>query len=377
MFAYLPDERTRADPADRTGRPCERSRDAGHPVITIPTRGPADLGRVFLLAELAVAVAGWGLQINPFDQPNVQQAKDATKRVLGRIRDDARAARDRRRRRRRAARAARRRRAAAATSRSWAMCSPRPSSTRPSPSCARRSATRRRRRRRSATARASCTRPASSTRAGREIGRFLQLMHDGPDDVEIPGAQLHVHDARRTPRRSATCETLRSLGLPAERVRLAGDRPGERAARTRPRRIKEMLLTQIGFVGLGKMGGNMVHRIRRDSEHEVVAFDFDKKAVKQARARTARPARPRCKELVKQLKAPRIVWIMVPAGDPTQQTVDKLAKLLDARRHDRRRRQLEVDRRQAPRQGAARARASTTSTSASPAACGGSRSATA
>ena len=41
-------------------------------------------------------------------------------------------------------------------------------------------------------------------------------------------------------------------------------------------------MTQIGFVGLGKMGGNMVHRIRRDSEHEVVAFDFDPKAVKQA-----------------------------------------------------------------------------------------------
>jgi 6-phosphogluconate dehydrogenase len=39
---------------------------------------------------------------------------------------------------------------------------------------------------------------------------------------------------------------------------------------------------QIGFVGLGKMGGNMVHRIRRDSEHEVVAFDFDKDAVKRA-----------------------------------------------------------------------------------------------
>ena len=37
---------------------------------------------MFLLAELAVAVAGWGLEINPFDQPNVQQAKDATKRVL-------------------------------------------------------------------------------------------------------------------------------------------------------------------------------------------------------------------------------------------------------------------------------------------------------
>ena len=41
-------------------------------------------------------------------------------------------------------------------------------------------------------------------------------------------------------------------------------------------------MTQIGLVGLGKMGGNMVRRIRRDSDHEVVAFDFDGKAVKQA-----------------------------------------------------------------------------------------------
>ena len=55
---------------------------AGHPVITVPTRGPGDLGRVFMLWEIAVAVAGWGLEINPFDQPNVQQAKDATNRVL-------------------------------------------------------------------------------------------------------------------------------------------------------------------------------------------------------------------------------------------------------------------------------------------------------
>ena len=44
---------------------------------------------------------------------------------------------------------------------------------------------------------------------------------------------------------------------------------------------------QIGFVGLGKMGGNMVHRIRRDSKHEVVAFDFDKRAVKRAVKRLA------------------------------------------------------------------------------------------
>jgi 6-phosphogluconate dehydrogenase len=86
---------------------------------------------------------------------------------------------------------------------------------------------------------------------------------------------------------------------------------------------------QIGFVGLGRMGGNMVRRIRRDSEHEAVAFDFDKRAVKQAVKRGASGA-DSLKDLVKQLRPPRIVWIMVPAGDPTQQTVDKLAKLLDS-----------------------------------------------
>jgi transaldolase/glucose-6-phosphate isomerase len=57
-------------------------RKAGHPTITVRADGPADLGRVFFFAELATAVAGWVLEINPFDQPNVQEAKDNTKRVL-------------------------------------------------------------------------------------------------------------------------------------------------------------------------------------------------------------------------------------------------------------------------------------------------------
>jgi 6-phosphogluconate dehydrogenase len=87
-------------------------------------------------------------------------------------------------------------------------------------------------------------------------------------------------------------------------------------------------MTQIGFVGLGKMGANMVHRIRRDSEHEVVAFDFDKAAVKKA-VKTGASGAESLKDLVKQLRPPRMVWLMVPAGEPTQQTVDKLAKLLD------------------------------------------------
>jgi 6-phosphogluconate dehydrogenase len=85
---------------------------------------------------------------------------------------------------------------------------------------------------------------------------------------------------------------------------------------------------QIGFVGLGRMGGNMVHRIRRDSDHEVIAFDPNRDAVAQAKGHGAEGARSLA-DLVKKLQPPRIVWIMVPAGDPTQQTVDKLATLLD------------------------------------------------
>ena len=55
---------------------------AGHPVLTVTAEGPEDLGRLFFGAEFATAVAGAVLEINPFDQPNVQQAKDATNAAL-------------------------------------------------------------------------------------------------------------------------------------------------------------------------------------------------------------------------------------------------------------------------------------------------------
>jgi len=57
-------------------------RKAGHPTITVHAEGPADLGRIFFYSEFATAVIGWVLEINPFDQPNVQEAKDNTARVL-------------------------------------------------------------------------------------------------------------------------------------------------------------------------------------------------------------------------------------------------------------------------------------------------------
>jgi 6-phosphogluconate dehydrogenase len=80
---------------------------------------------------------------------------------------------------------------------------------------------------------------------------------------------------------------------------------------------------QIGFIGLGKMGGNMVTRIRRDSDVEVVAFDFSADAVKVAEEHGASGS-DSLEDLVSKLSPPRVVWIMVPAGKPTEDTIDKL-----------------------------------------------------
>jgi 6-phosphogluconate dehydrogenase len=75
---------------------------------------------------------------------------------------------------------------------------------------------------------------------------------------------------------------------------------------------------QLGLVGLGKMGGNMRERLRR-ADHKVIGYDHNA-AVSDASS---------LRDLVKRLDAPRTVWVMVPAGAPTRDTVAKLGDLLD------------------------------------------------
>ncbi len=83
---------------------------------------------------------------------------------------------------------------------------------------------------------------------------------------------------------------------------------------------------EIGFVGLGRMGLNMVTRLTRGG-HSVIGFDRSADAVGRAKTEGAGGAAS-LDELVRALKPPRAVWVMVPAGAPTESTIDALAGLL-------------------------------------------------
>jgi 6-phosphogluconate dehydrogenase len=84
---------------------------------------------------------------------------------------------------------------------------------------------------------------------------------------------------------------------------------------------------QLGMVGLGRMGGNMALRLARGG-HEVLGYsiaDEDRRRAEEAGTRVAASLQ----ELVSELQAPRTVWLMVPAGEPTGSTIDVLADMLE------------------------------------------------
>jgi 6-phosphogluconate dehydrogenase len=85
---------------------------------------------------------------------------------------------------------------------------------------------------------------------------------------------------------------------------------------------------KIGMVGLGRMGGNMTVRLLRHG-HEVVAFDRNDDAVTAAEGQGAAGAHS-LEEVLKQLEPPRVVWIMVPAGDITEKTIQELRAMLSS-----------------------------------------------
>ena len=83
---------------------------------------------------------------------------------------------------------------------------------------------------------------------------------------------------------------------------------------------------QIGMIGLGKMGANMARRLMRGG-HECVVYDRHPETV-DALAKEGATGASSLEDVVKKLNAPRAVWIMLPSGSPTEETVVALSKFL-------------------------------------------------
>jgi len=192
---------------------------AGHPVITLSVHGPQDLGRIFFFAEFAVAVAGWVIGVNPFDQPNVQEAKDATNKVLEA--DDTPDLPDATPQELKALLGD-----AAPPSFVAIMGYVAPSAGFDNAVHDLRAVIR------DAT-KATTTfgygpRFLHSTgqlhKGGPDTGRFLQLFHEAPPDLDIPGSEFTFEELKRA-QADGDLQTLRAHGLPAQRLTLRGDDP--------------------------------------------------------------------------------------------------------------------------------------------------------
>jgi 6-phosphogluconate dehydrogenase len=86
---------------------------------------------------------------------------------------------------------------------------------------------------------------------------------------------------------------------------------------------------KLGLIGLGRMGANMARRLRKGGI-EVSAWNRNAEVTVQLAAQTGLSAAASLEALVAELKTPRVVWLMLPAGDVTQQHLDRLVPLLTA-----------------------------------------------
>src|ERR1700743_2861509 len=85
---------------------------------------------------------------------------------------------------------------------------------------------------------------------------------------------------------------------------------------------------QLGMIGLGRMGGNIVRRLMHHG-HSTVVYDKDPKAVATI-AKDGAADSSSLEEFVRKLEKPRTAWVMLPAGHITETTIDTLSKLMEA-----------------------------------------------
>jgi 6-phosphogluconate dehydrogenase len=85
---------------------------------------------------------------------------------------------------------------------------------------------------------------------------------------------------------------------------------------------------QIGMIGLGRMGANIVRRLMKKGGHQAVVYDKNAKAVAMVAKEGATGAND-LEDFIRKLEKPRAVWIMLPAGQITESTIATIAGLLD------------------------------------------------
>jgi glucose-6-phosphate isomerase/transaldolase/glucose-6-phosphate isomerase len=234
VFLYLRDE---GSPDPERDAAIEALGAAGHPTVTVGVEGTADLGSLFFFAEFATAVAGWVLGINPFDQPNVQEAKDNTGKVLERYAQEGRlpeaedASDD----------ALRALLGHVEPGHYLAIMGYLEYSDEFEAAIGELRAVVRDAKK-AATTFGYGPRFLHSTgqlhKGGAKTGVFLQLIHDGDEDAEVPEAGYSFTTLKNA-QAIGDLETLHAHGLPAERVRLDGDRVA--AVRALTAKVKEML----------------------------------------------------------------------------------------------------------------------------------------
>ena len=381
-IAALSISRSRAKPTTRHETKLKALEKAGHPVIRIVQNSVDHIGQEFFRFEIATAVAGAVIGINPFDQPDVEASKVKTRELTDAFEksgalpretpvcSDASIALFTDRKNAEALRSA----GADGGVESWLKAHfARLGSgdymailaylSHDEANVARLQPWRLalRDRRHVATCLEFGPRFLHSTgqayKGGPDSGVFLQITSDDAKDLPIPGHRASFGVVKAAQARG-DFDVLVERGRRALRVHLNGDLDSGLAALEAAVRafagVNGVRAMQIGVIGLGRMGGNITRRLMQHG-HEAVVYDHDAAAIAEV-SRAGAVGASGLDKLVQQLRPPRAVWVMLPAGKITEEVIAELATLLQAGRRRARRRQHFLEGRHPPRQNVAGAR---------------------
>jgi 6-phosphogluconate dehydrogenase len=329
-------------------------------VIRIELTDPIDIGAEAFRWEVAIAIAGAVLGIDPFDQPNVEEAKQLTRKLLEHGgRDAANGSGEASGASQPVASGdgltlfgdaalrlthgdgsivgelarhlARRKANAYLCLQAFIAPSPERDAAIARIRTLLRDRTGRATDRRLRTPVPPLDRPAAQ---GRRADRLVHPAHVGPPGRRRdPRLAVHLRGAHRRPggRRLRRDRVAR----PADPAGPSRRRPGRRTRRPRTgahRRSRQhggLTAMRIGFIGLGRMGANMVRRLVRDG-HEIVIYNRTPEKTRELEAEgEGAHATFSIAELVAALEKPRSVWVMVPAGDATEAQIAELLEHLE------------------------------------------------